>query len=132
MSLLVIGFFPLDKEYLKPYKKIKNALKEDHPMTSIQVKSAQLGSTDSQIISIESSFMRGFSGLSLIGSSSDVCRGGLLRAEASLEACEIKIPQRKIIVSLFPAGHKKKGINSTLLLLSAFFISLKQKKQEKI
>ena len=78
-------------------------------MTSVQVKSAQLGSTDSQIVSIESSFMRGFSGLSLIGSSSDVCRGGLLRAEASLEACEIKIPQRKIIVSLFPAGHKKEG-----------------------
>lgn len=99
-------------------------------MASVQVKSAQLGSVHSQIVSIESSFMRGFSGLSLIGSSSEICRGGLLRAEASLEACGIKIPSRKIVMSLFPADHKKEGNQFDLAFAVCLFLLL-QAQEEK-
>ena len=53
--------------------------------------------------------MRGFCGLTLIGSHSEVCRSGLNRAHTALENMNIKIPQRKIVLSVVPADLKTDG-----------------------
>ena len=95
-------------------------------MTSVQVKSAHFSAMMSELITIEANFMRGFSGLSLIGSSSEICKGGLLRAQSALESLNYKLPERKTLVSLFPADQKKEG-NQFDLAFSVCLFALTQK-----
>jgi magnesium chelatase family protein len=78
-------------------------------MSSVRVKSAMCDAMDSSLVMVEASYMRGFCGLSLIGSHSEVCRSGLSRAHTALENINIKIPQRKIVLSVVPADVKKDG-----------------------
>lgn len=99
-------------------------------MTSIRVKSAHFSAMVSHLISIEANFMRGFSGLTLVGSNSEICRGGLLRAQAALENLGHKIPQRKILISLFPADQKKEGNQFDLAFAVCLFALIQ--KDEKI
>ena len=49
---------------------------------SIQIKTAHMEATDCSLITVEACMMRGFSGLQLIGSHTDVCKSGLERAKA--------------------------------------------------
>ncbi|MFK7827142.1 MAG: YifB family Mg chelatase-like AAA ATPase [Oligoflexales bacterium] len=90
---------------------------------SVKITCASTHAMDTNLVHVEAGFMRGFTGLSLIGNPSDVCKQGLERARAALEASGLSIPQRKILISLLPADLKKDGsqldlaIAVTLLLL---------------
>ncbi len=76
---------------------------------SICTKSAVYEAMESSVIQIEATYVRGFSGLQMIGNTTEVCRNGLERAKAALETQDIKIPSRKIMLSLLPAEIKKDG-----------------------
>lgn len=95
-------------------------------MTSSQVKSAHFSAMSCELVTIESNFMRGFTGLTLVGSNSEICKGGLLRAQAVLETLEVKIPQRKILISLYPADQKKEGNQFDLAFAVALFSLLQE------
>ena len=71
--------------------------------------SASCDGSGCSLIQIESNFLKGFTGVQLVGQLSDVCKGGLERAKAALEGLEIPIPQQKIIMSLAPADYRKEG-----------------------
>jgi len=64
---------------------------------------------DCQMVHVECSSARGFSGLQMIGNPSETCRDGRERARAALEKCGIYLPPQKIIMSLTPADLKKEG-----------------------
>ncbi len=100
-------------------------------MTSIRIKSASFSGLINQVVSIEANFVRGFNGLTLVGSSSEVCRGGLLRAQSALENLGTKIPQRKILISLFPADQKKEGNQFDLAFAVSIFSLLQGKEKIK-
>jgi len=76
---------------------------------STLVNSGVSDALDSRLMQIECGFMRGFSGLQLIGNTSEVCRDGKERARAALESLGIHIPPRRLVVSLTPADIKKDG-----------------------
>ena len=61
------------------------------------------------LIQVESSYLKGFTGIQLIGNVTDVCRHGVERAKAALEAFGHPPPQRKVILNLAPADLKKDG-----------------------
>jgi magnesium chelatase family protein len=64
---------------------------------------------ESSLVAVEAVFVRGFSGLILIGHTTEVSRNGVERARSALERMGITIPDRKIVVSLSPAELKKDG-----------------------
>ena len=80
-------------------------------MTSHRIKTAAHSGIYNQIISIEANFVRGYSGLTLIGSNSEICRGGLLRAQSALEKHGINLPQKKMLMIFFQLIKKKKAIS---------------------
>ncbi|MCB9229454.1 MAG: ATP-binding protein [Deltaproteobacteria bacterium] len=82
--------------------------------------SACCDGTSCSLIQVESNFLKGFTGVQLVGQISDVCRGGLERAKAALENIGIPVPQRRIIMSLAPADYRKDGSQLDL----AFAINL--------
>ena len=90
---------------------------------SVKITCATTHGAETNLVHVEAGFMRGFTGLSMIGNPSEVCKHGLERARAALEATGLSIPQRKILISLLPADLKKDGsqldlaIAVTLLLL---------------
>ena len=75
---------------------------------------------ESHLVGIESAFMKGFSGIQLVGQTTDVCKNGLERAKAVLESCRLNIPARRILLNLTPAEGKKDGSQFDL----AFAVSL--------
>ena len=90
---------------------------------SIKISCASTNAMETSLVQVEAGFMRGFTGISLLGNASEVCKHGLERARSALEASGFSIPQRKILISLLPADLKKDGsqldlaIAVTLLLL---------------
>lgn len=76
---------------------------------AILVHSALCDAMETSLVQVETCFTRGFAGLQLIGHTSEVCRNGLERAKAVLELIGVKLPQRKMIVSMSPAELKKDG-----------------------
>lgn len=60
-------------------------------------------STSDRQVCVESSFVRGFSGVRLIGNVADGCRGGIERARTALEISGFEIPTRSIVVNMSPA-----------------------------
>lgn len=77
------------------------------PATNTKVISASCDALSTNLITIESGFTRGFSGIQLIGNTSEVCRDGKERVKAALENMGISIPNKRIIVSLAPSDLKK-------------------------
>ena len=77
-------------------------------MTSHRIKTAAHSGIYNQIISIEANFVRGYSGLTLIGSNSEICRGGPCEPSLALEKHGINLPQKKMLISLFPADQKRR------------------------
>jgi magnesium chelatase family protein len=77
-----------------------------------------------EIISIESSFTRGFTGIHLIGNVTDVCRDGKERAKTSLENLGIFIPDRRILINLTPAHLKKDACHFDLPIALTLFMLL--------
>lgn len=86
----------------------------------MQIWCAASQAADSQLVAIESAFMKGFSGIQLVGQAAEVCKNGLERAKAVLESCDVAIPARRIILNLAPAEGKKDGSQFDL----AFAVSL--------
>ena len=98
-------------------------------MKSRQTKSAHFSAMQSHLVTIEANFMRGFTGLTLVGSTSEICKGGLLRAQAALENLDYKIPQKKILVSLFPADQKKEGNQFDLAFAVCLYCLIEDEKK---
>ena len=61
------------------------------------------------VVGIESQFVRGFSGLQMIGNISESLRDSKERARTALEVLSVHIPPRKLIMSITPADVKKTG-----------------------
>ena len=76
---------------------------------SIAIQTALYDAMDSSILQVECSFMRGFTGLQLIGTTTEVCKSGLERARAALEDLGIQIPQKRIVLNICPAHVRKDG-----------------------
>ena len=95
--------------------------------TTVSVFSALREAAESSLVEVEAGFMRGFSGLQLIGNASEVCRSGLERSRSALETVGIKIPARKIIMSLLPADMKKDGNQFDLAFAVALALLITKK-----
>jgi magnesium chelatase family protein len=76
---------------------------------SITIQTALYDAMESSILQVECSFTRGFSGLQLIGNSTEVCKSGLERARAALEGIGIHIPQKRVVLNISPAHIRKDG-----------------------
>ncbi|MBI2601507.1 MAG: ATP-binding protein [Deltaproteobacteria bacterium] len=76
---------------------------------SVTVHTALYDAMESSILQVECSYTRGFSGLQLIGSNTDVCKGGLERARAVLEDLGVAVPQKRIVLNISPAHTRKDG-----------------------
>ena len=77
------------------------------------------------VVAIESQFVRGFSGLQMIGNISESLRDSKERARTALEGLGVHVPPKKLIMSITPADVKKNGeqfdlgIAINLLLLNS-------------
>ena len=77
------------------------------------------------VVTIESQFVRGFSGLQMIGNISESLRDSKERARTALEGLGVHVPPKKLIMSITPAEVKKSGdqfdlgIAVNLLLLNS-------------
>ena len=76
---------------------------------SVKVYTAVNKAMESALIEVECSFANGFSGLQLIGSVTEVSRSGLERARVALEGVGVKIPQRRVVISMIPGDCRKDG-----------------------
>lgn len=76
---------------------------------SVTIQTALYDAMESSILQVECGVTRGFNGLQLIGTSSEVCKSGLERARAALEALGIFIPQKRIVINICPAHIRKDG-----------------------
>jgi magnesium chelatase family protein len=65
---------------------------------------------------IEASYAPGFSGLQLIGNTSEVCKDGRERARSALESAGIRLPSKRVLLSLLPGELKKDGAHYDLPL----------------
>jgi magnesium chelatase family protein len=61
------------------------------------------------IVDLETAYTRGFSGSQLIGNVSEICRDGKERVTTALESLGVKIPNKRLIISLTPAELRKEG-----------------------
>ena len=61
------------------------------------------------VVTIESQFVRGFSGLQMIGNISESLRDSKERARTALEGLGVHVPPKKLIMSITPADVKKSG-----------------------
>lgn len=73
------------------------------------VVSAITDGMETRLMRVECSLTRGFSGLQMIGNTSEVCRDGKERARAALERLKIHLPPQRLVLSLTPADLKKDG-----------------------
>ena len=76
-------------------------------------------------VRIESQFVRGFSGMQMVGNISESLRDSRERAKTALESLGVHLPPQKLVMSITPAEIKKSGaqfdlaIAVNLLLLMA-------------
>lgn len=82
---------------------------------------------ETNLVQVEAGFMRGFTGLTMVGNPSEVCKHGLERAKAALEASGFSIPQKKILLSLLPADLKKDGSQLDLAFAVALLLLISDK-----
>jgi magnesium chelatase family protein len=80
------------------------------------------------LLQIECQVSRGYSGLQLIGHTTEVCRQGLDRAKTALESAGRLIPNKKIVINIAPAELKKDG--SQLDLAMAIAVAIQINNQE--
>ena len=71
--------------------------------------SAVCDGMDGLVVAIESQFVRGFSGLQMIGNISESLRDSKERARTALEGLNVHVPPKKLIMSITPAEVKKNG-----------------------
>lgn len=73
------------------------------------VTSAHSDGLSCHIVTIESGFLKGFSGVQMLGCASDICRDGKERARAALEVLGLELPQKKLMINMAPADLPKNG-----------------------
>jgi magnesium chelatase family protein len=73
------------------------------------VLTAQTDAQNASLIRVECVLLRGFSGMQLIGNTSEICNDGKERARAALESLGIRLPQQRLMISFIPADVKKDG-----------------------
>lgn len=79
---------------------------------------------DGMVVTIESQFVRGFSGLHMIGNISESLRDSKERARTALEVLGIHVPAKKLIMSITPADIKKVGHQFDLALAVSLMLLL--------
>ncbi len=72
--------------------------------------SIALDGPEPRIVTVESSYTSGFSGIQLVGSSSELCRDGKERAKTALEHMGIRLSHKRILINLAPS-HIPKAAN---------------------
>ena len=95
------------------------------PLKSIAC-SAVCDALAASIVSVESSYTRGYAGIQLIGNASDVCRDGKERARAALERCGLPLPPRRLVISIAPADVKKDGNHLDLPIAISLALLIKE------
>ncbi len=78
-------------------------------MTKNITHSAVCDGMNGLVVTIESQFVRGFSGLQMIGNISESLRDSKERARTALESLGVHVPPKKLIMSITPADVKKRG-----------------------
>lgn len=79
-------------------------------------------SYEARLIAVEACFMKGFSGIQLIGNVGEVVKNGLERARTALEECGVSIPQRKTVISMSPGDVRKEGNQFDLSFAVCLFL----------
>ncbi len=73
------------------------------------VTSAHSDGLSCHLVTIESGFLKGFSGVQMLGCASDICRDGKERARSALELLGLELPQKKLMINMAPADLPKNG-----------------------
>ncbi len=94
---------------------------------SVILHSATSEAMEVYLTRVEACFMRGFSGVQLIGNIGESCRAGVERAKAALEGLGHPLPQKKITLSLSPTYEKVNTSHFDLAMALALFILLQTK-----
>jgi magnesium chelatase family protein len=76
---------------------------------AVEIYTAQAAAMDSALLAVECEITSGFAGLQLIGNVSEVCRNGVERAKVALGQMGIRLPQRRVLISIAPADLRKDG-----------------------
>lgn len=87
---------------------------------AVAVSTAQSTAMDGSVLVVECEITSGFAGIQLIGNVAEVCRNGVERAKSSLGQLGIRLPQRRVLLSIAPADLRKDGSQFDL----AFAVSL--------
>lgn len=85
------------------------ALDIDVERPSTIVVSAISDAIEARVMRVECGLTRGFSGLQMIGNTTEVCRDGKERARTALERLNIHLPPQRLVLSLTPADVRKDG-----------------------
>jgi len=92
-----------------------------------EVNSAMCDAMETNLTHIESSYVRGYAGMQLIGNASEVCRDGKERAKAALEALGLPLPAKRLVVSIAPADIKKDGNQFDLPFAASLALLVRKK-----
>lgn len=72
-----------------------------------------------RLVQVYAAYTRGFAGIQLLGNLAEVCRSGKERARAALEAMDIKLGARKLVLGFTPAGIRIDGAHMDLPIAMA-------------
>lgn len=91
------------------------------------VTSAHSDGLSCHLVTIESGFLKGFSGVQMLGCASDICRDGKERARAALERLGLELPQKRLMINLAPADLPKNGNQFDLPLAVSLALLITEK-----
>lgn len=91
-------------------------------MAAVMVQSAICEGYEAQLVTLEASVARGFSGIQLLGNPSELCRDGKERARHALEALGMTLPNHRIILSFYPAAPKKDSAHFDLAMAVSLYL----------
>ena len=74
-----------------------------------KVCSAALDGLTTSLVTIETSFTRGYNGIQIVGNVTESCRDGKERAKVALETLKLGLPNKRVLINFSPADIKKAG-----------------------
>lgn len=91
------------------------------------VTSAHSDGLSCHLVTIECGFLKGFSGVQMLGCASDICRDGKERARAALERLGMELPQKRLMINMAPADLPKNGNQFDLPLAVSLALLMTEK-----
>jgi magnesium chelatase family protein len=82
------------------------------------------------LIKVEGCFLKGYIGVQLLGNVGEITRNGMERAKTALEEAGIRLPQKKMVISLSPGEARKDGSQFDLAFAVAMALLTKTSQNE--